>query len=49
MSQTDYVSKKKELPWPRCTTFMKNGGTYTYGVVDGIVGPTTKAFWGPPF
>lgn len=38
-----------KLLWPRCTKFMKNGGTYTYGVVDGIVGPTTKAFWGPPF
>ena len=22
-----------KLLWPRCTKFMKNGGTYTYGVV----------------
>lgn len=28
--------------------FKKNGEN-TYGAVDGIDGPTTKAFWDPPF
>ena len=27
----------------------KNGGKYSYDVVDGIAGPTTKAFCDPPF
>lgn len=38
----------KIVPSPHvCTKFKKK--KYSYGAVDGIAGPTTKAFWAPPF
>lgn len=43
-----FVSKKSSSG-PDAKNSWRNGGKCSYGVVDGIAGPTTKAFCDPPF